>query len=82
LPRKNAPGTKLPAKNLWDAPGVADTFCFWWIGDHAPRHVHVRNANGKKLGRVDVATFEALESWTPPKDLISIIVELKRKGRI
>ena len=57
-------------------------FLFWWIGDHSPRHVHVRNAKGKKLGRVDEDTLEALENWTPPKDLINIIVELKQKGRL
>jgi hypothetical protein len=43
---------------------------FWWIGDHAPRHVHVRTDKGKKLGRVDVDTLRGLENWTPPKDLV------------
>ena len=55
---------------------------FWWIGDHTPRHVHVRTDKGKLLGRVDVDTFESLEDWTPPKDLIKIIKELKNKGRL
>ena len=55
---------------------------FWWIGDHAPRHVHVRTDKGKLLGRVDVDTFESLEDWTPPKDLIKIIKDLKNKGRL
>ncbi len=45
---------------------------FWWIGDHAPLHVHVRTNKGRRLGRVDVATFEGMENWTPPKDLIDI----------
>jgi hypothetical protein len=55
---------------------------FWWIGDHAPRHVHVRTDKGKMLGRVDVETFAGLENWTPPKDLINIIKDLKSKGRL
>jgi hypothetical protein len=55
---------------------------FWWIGDHSPRHVHVRTDKGKMLGRVNVDTLEGLENWTPPKDLVSIIVELKEKGRL
>ncbi len=55
---------------------------FWWIGDHTPRHVHVRTAKGKKLGRVDVDTLLGMENWTPPKDLVSIIMELKSKGRL
>jgi len=42
----------------------------------------VRTDKGKKLGRVDIDTLEALENWTPPKDLVSIIMELKEKGRL
>ena len=34
---------------------------FWWIGDHEPRHVHVRTAKGQKLGRVEVATKRSME---------------------
>ena len=44
---------------------------FWWIGDHGPRHIHVRTAKGKKLGRLNLETLEGLEGWTPPKDLVS-----------
>ncbi|MSU65858.1 MAG: DUF4160 domain-containing protein [Opitutus sp.] len=55
---------------------------FWWKGDHEPRHVHVRTAQGRKLGRVDVATLRGLEGWTPDRKLIGIIVQLKREGRI
>jgi hypothetical protein len=54
----------------------------WWIGDHDPRQVHIRNAKGKSLGRLDVDTLEGLGNWTPPKDLVKIIVELKEKGRL
>ena len=54
----------------------------WWIGDHSPRHVYIRNAKGKSLGRLDVDALEGLENWTPPKDLVKIIVELKSKGRL
>jgi hypothetical protein len=55
---------------------------FWWIGDHQPRHVHVRTGKGKLLGRVDVDTMEAMENWTPPKDLVKIILDLKHEGRL
>jgi len=34
---------------------------FWWIGDHDPRHIHVRTAKGKKLGRLNLETLEGLE---------------------
>jgi hypothetical protein len=54
----------------------------WWIGDHEPRHVHVRDAKGKPLGRVNVETLQGLENWTPPKGLVSIIVALRSKGRL
>lgn len=54
----------------------------WWIGDHSPRHVHVRDARGRPLGRLDVDKLAGLENWTPPKDLIKIVAELKQKGRL
>jgi hypothetical protein len=55
---------------------------FWWISDHPPRHVHVRTDKGRLLGRVNVETLAGLENWTPPKDLVNIILELKEKGRL
>jgi hypothetical protein len=36
----------------------------------------------KMLGRVDLDTLKGLENWTPPKDLVNIIVDLKEKGRL
>jgi hypothetical protein len=39
----------------------------WWIGDHEPRHVHIRNAKGKSLGRLNLDTLQGLENWTPQK---------------
>ena len=54
----------------------------WWIGDHEPRHIHVRTDKGKKLGRLNLATLRGLEDWTPPKDLIKIIEDLMREGRL
>jgi hypothetical protein len=42
----------------------------------------VRTDKGKMLGRVNVDTLEGLENWTPPKDLVNIIVDLKEKGRL
>ena len=55
---------------------------FWWKGDHEPRHVPVRTAGGKKLGRVDLATLRGLEGWTPERKLVEIIADLKREGRV
>ena len=55
---------------------------FWWIGDHDPRHIHVRTDKGKKLGRLHLATLRGLEGWTPPKDLIKIVQDLMREGRL
>jgi hypothetical protein len=54
----------------------------WWIGDHEPRHVHVRDAKGKFIGRLNSETLQGLENWTPPKNLVTIIAELKQKGRL
>jgi hypothetical protein len=29
----------------------------WWKGDHEPRHVHVKTTDGRRLGRVELATL-------------------------
>ncbi len=54
----------------------------WWKGDHEPRHVHIRTDKGEKLGRLDLATRHGLEGWTPTKDILRIIDELEREGRL
>lgn len=54
----------------------------WFIGDHEPRHVHVETANGKLIGRLDLATRRGLEDWQPDKKLLRIIEELERAGRL
>jgi hypothetical protein len=53
-----------------------------WIGDHAPRRVHVAFADGRELGRLALDTLLPLEDWTPGRDLIRILEELKREGRL
>ncbi len=55
---------------------------FWWKGDHEPRHVHVITTGGKKLGRVNLATMQGLEGWTPGRKLVSVLEELKSEGRL
>jgi hypothetical protein len=55
---------------------------FWWKGDHEPRHVHVRTAGGENLGRVNLETLEGMAGWTPDRNLIKVIAQLKREGRL
>jgi len=31
---------------------------------------------------LDMGKMQGMENWTPPKDLVSIIMELKEKGRL
>jgi len=54
----------------------------WWKPDHEPRHVHVQTANGKRLGRVDLATLRGLEGWTPSRKLAKIISDLKKERNL
>jgi hypothetical protein len=54
----------------------------WFIGDHAPRHVHVFDAKGRFLGRVNVETLTALEDWSPSDKLVELIRELKSEGTL
>jgi hypothetical protein len=54
----------------------------WWIGDHAPRHIHVSTPAGKLLGRVALETLDSLDRWTPPRKVLKIIEELQNEGRL
>ena len=54
----------------------------WWKGDHLPRHVHVKTARGKKLGRLQINPIRALEGWIPDRKLVEVIAQLKREGRL
>ena len=54
----------------------------WWIGDHAPRHIHVSEDNGKILGRLALDPIEALDEWQPSGKIIAIIEELQREQRL
>ena len=54
----------------------------WWIGDHAPRHVHVSDQNGAFLGRVSVEEKLALDDWNPPQKVLEIIDQLENEGRL
>jgi len=54
----------------------------WWIGDHAPRHIHVSDRNGNLLGRIALGSMEALDDWKPPKKVIEIIRRLLEENRL
>jgi hypothetical protein len=54
----------------------------WWIGDHAPRHVHVHGADGKLLGRVAIESGEPLDDWKPSQKVLKIIADLVKEGRL
>ena len=34
----------------------------WWMGDHAPRHVHVFDKNGKAITRVNQETMQPMDT--------------------
>jgi hypothetical protein len=54
----------------------------WWIGDHAPRHVHISDSNGELLGRVALETGAPLDDWKPPKKVLDIIRQLQQEERL
>jgi len=37
----------------------------WFIGDHEPQHIHVYDAKGNFLGRLDLKTMTEVEGWIP-----------------
>jgi hypothetical protein len=54
----------------------------WWVGDHPPRHVHVFDSKGRLLGRVAVPGYEPLDIWRPPRNVIEILDNLQKEGRL
>jgi len=54
----------------------------WFIGDHAPRHVHVYDSKGRFLGRLNVDTLDGLEDWLPSDNLVALIKELQAEGKL
>ncbi|MBM4049680.1 MAG: hypothetical protein FJ279_31680 [Planctomycetes bacterium] len=54
----------------------------WFTGDHVPRHVHVFDAKGRFLGRLDVDRLIGVEDWMPDRRLLRLIQELKDEGRL
>ena len=54
----------------------------WFIGDHAPRHVHIEKENGKLLGRFNLETNTGMAGWQAARNLVKIIEDLRREGRL
>lgn len=54
----------------------------WFIGDHQPRHVHVYDAKGRQIGRLDIDRLIGVEGWQPDRKLIKLIEDLRREGRL
>ena len=54
----------------------------WFIGDHAPRHVHVYDAKGRQIGRLDIDRLVGVENWKPDRKLVKLVEDLKREGRL
>jgi hypothetical protein len=54
----------------------------WFIGDHAPRHVHVYDSKGLFLGRLNLETFAGLEDWSPSDTLVELLNELVAEGKL
>lgn len=44
--------------------------------------MHVFDSNGNILGRVRIDTIEAVDEWTPTSEVIAIINDLKKQGRL
>ena len=54
----------------------------WFIGDHAPRHVHVYDSKHRFIGRLDLDHMVGLGGWMPERKLIQLIRELRKEERL
>jgi hypothetical protein len=54
----------------------------WWIGDHAPRHVHVFDKNGKLLNRINLETMRPMDAPKVGRKILELIRTLQVEGRL
>ena len=54
----------------------------WWIGDRAPRHVHVFDKNGKLITRVNLDTMQPMDIPKVERKILELIRELQNEGRL
>lgn len=54
----------------------------WWIGDHAPRHVHVFDKNGKLITRVNLETMQSMDIPKVERKILALIRGLQSEGRL
>jgi hypothetical protein len=54
----------------------------WFIGDHAPRHIHVYDSKRKFIGRLDLDRMVGIEGWVPDRKLIKLVQELMQEERL
>ena len=53
-----------------------------FIGDHAPRHIHVYDSKRKFIGRLDLDRMVGIEGWVPDRKLIKLVQELIQEERL
>jgi hypothetical protein len=54
----------------------------WWIGDHAPRHVHVFDKNGKLINRINLETMQPMDAPKVSRKILELIRALRLEGRL
>ena len=54
----------------------------WYIGDHDPRNVHVYDSKNRFLGRFALGQMGGMKGWKSPRDLVKLIRELQKEGRL
>ena len=54
----------------------------WFIGVHAPRHIHVYDNKRRFIGRLDLDRMSGLQGWMPDRKLIRLIQDLRQEGRL
>jgi len=54
----------------------------WFVGDHVPRHVHVYDAKGRFMGRLDVDRMAGVGGWMPDRNLVKLVQELRDEGQL
>ena len=52
-----------------------------WIGDHAPRHVHVFDDDANFITRMNLETMQPMDVLKVDKRIVDLICDLQSEGR-
>lgn len=73
-------GTIYLTIRLWEGFVGVDSSSSGSLETMNPLHIHVYDAKGNFLGRLDLKTMTGVEGWIPSRKLRDLVQKLKSEG--